>query len=71
MSLFTKYLSNLEGKGEVTLPQEKGGDHLETKEGMSNTVEKCEVRIEGMTCGACVEVCRKIYVSLILLTLVI
>lgn len=24
----------------------------------SSLVEKCELRVQGMTCGACVEVCK-------------
>lgn len=64
MSLFSNFLSNAPlGEEKNTLPtnyDDDGDDSPTTKESSTSlgghNVEKCEIMIEGMTCGSCVEV---------------
>ena len=56
MSLLPSYFSKPGGGSKLS--QDGEDDHLVAKEGMGGEMEKCELRIEGMTCGACVEVCE-------------
>lgn len=47
----------------VQLPEAEDKSLIaETKE--HGEIEKCDLRIEGMTCGACVEVCDVLMISL-------
>lgn len=47
--------------GKVGLPV--ASDEPLTGKETSNDSEKCELRIEGMTCGACVEVSKYTFVE--------
>ena len=55
------FLSNLLAKGPLSPSSPKVGlplsdEEMATTDAFLGASEKCEFRIEGMTCGACVEV---------------
>lgn len=55
MSFFSSAISGLAPKSPTSGKLELGGSEVQLKMG-EGSMETCTLKIEGMTCGACVEV---------------